>query len=78
MKTATQIAGIPSELAVALEGDSRAGASFRSMPPSHRAEYCRYVGEAKKTETRQRRATHALEMIHTWARDRVATAGAGK
>ena len=78
MKTATQIAGIPSELAVALEGDPRAGAAFCGMPPSHRAEYCRYVGEAKKTETRQRRATHALEMIHTWAHDRAARTGTGK
>ena len=78
MKTATQIAGIPSELVVALEGDPRAGATFRNMPPSHRAEYCRYVGEAKKPETRQRRAVHSLEMIHAWAHDRAAPTRAGK
>ena len=33
------------------------------MAFSHRREYARWVGEAKKAETRQRRAAEAVTMI---------------
>jgi uncharacterized protein YdeI (YjbR/CyaY-like superfamily) len=54
---------IPIELAEALRKDKAAKAKFDAMPPSHRREYAGYVAEAKKAETRQRRAAKAAQMI---------------
>ena len=36
---------------------------FAALPPSHRHEYLRWIGEAKRAETRRRRATKAAEMM---------------
>ena len=54
---------IPPELLVAFERDSAAKAAFDAMAFTHRKEYVRWVGEAKKEETRERRAAKALEML---------------
>jgi uncharacterized protein YdeI (YjbR/CyaY-like superfamily) len=54
---------IPSELQVALDGDPVARSKFESMTHSHRREYASWVGEAKKEETRLRRASRAIDMI---------------
>jgi uncharacterized protein YdeI (YjbR/CyaY-like superfamily) len=50
-------ADIPPELTAALAGHPAAGAAFSELPPSHRREYAQWVGEAKRAETRVRRAT---------------------
>jgi len=47
---------IPPELTSALAAHPAAQAAFASLPPSHRREYAQWVGEAKRTDTRQRRA----------------------
>ena len=36
---------------------------FAALPPSHRNEYLRWIGEAKRAETRRRRAVKAAEMM---------------
>nr|WP_278700511.1 YdeI/OmpD-associated family protein [Actinomyces oris] len=36
---------------------------FEALPPSHRNEYLRWIGEAKRAETRRRRAVKAAEMM---------------
>ena len=54
---------VPGALAAALAGDPDARASFEGMAFTHRKEYARWVAEAKKEETRQRRVQQALEMI---------------
>ena len=54
---------IPPELQVALDGDLDARSKFESMAHSHRREYAGWVGEAKKEETRLRRASRAIDMI---------------
>lgn len=36
---------------------------FKALPPSHRNEYLRWIGEAKRAETRRRRAAKAAEMM---------------
>jgi hypothetical protein len=54
---------IPQELLVAFERDSAARAGFDKLAFTHRKEYARWVGEAKKEETRERRAAKALEML---------------
>ena len=54
---------IPEALAAAMAADPHARASFESMAPTHRKEYARWIAEAKREETRQRRVHQALEMI---------------
>ena len=54
---------MPEALAAALAADPQAAASFERMAFTHRKEYARWIAEAKRAETRQRRATQAVEMI---------------
>lgn len=54
---------VPPALAAALEGDDAAKASFDGLAYSHRKEYARWIAEAKKHETRERRVAQALEML---------------
>jgi hypothetical protein len=54
---------VPAELAAALATDPQARASYERMAFTHRKEYARWIAEAKKEETRQRRVGQALEMI---------------
>lgn len=54
---------LPDELRAALEADPGLRTTFEAMAYSHRKEYARWVGEAKRPETRERRLAQALEMI---------------
>jgi uncharacterized protein YdeI (YjbR/CyaY-like superfamily) len=54
---------VPAALAAALASDPQAKASFERMAFTHRKEYARWIAEAKKDETRQRRVEQALVMI---------------
>jgi len=56
---------VPPELAEALAGDPAASATFDAFPPGCRREYCEWIGEAKRPETRARRAAEAV----AWMRD---------
>ncbi|WP_314158892.1 YdeI/OmpD-associated family protein [Actinomyces oris] len=55
--------GIPAELSEALRVNETAERIFAALPPSHRNEYMRWIGEAKRAETRRRRAAKAVEMM---------------
>jgi hypothetical protein len=54
---------VPEPLAAALAADPQARAAFESMAFTHRKEYARWITEAKREETRQRRVQQAVEMI---------------
>ena len=54
---------IPAELSEVLSENEAAGRIFGALPPSHRNEYMRWIGEAKRAEARRRRATKAAEMM---------------
>jgi hypothetical protein len=54
---------VPEALASALAGDSAASAAFDALAYTHRKEYARWVEEAKRDETRQRRVAQALQML---------------
>ena len=54
---------IPPELLAAFERDSAAKAAFDKLAFTHRKEYARWIAEAKKEETRERRAAKALVML---------------
>lgn len=54
---------MPAELNVALAKNRKAKAAFDAFPPSHRREYVEWIAEAKREETRTKRAAQAVEWI---------------
>jgi hypothetical protein len=55
---------VPEELVAALTcAEPEVRARFDALAFSHRREYAQWVGEAKRPETRERRAEEAVEMI---------------
>jgi hypothetical protein len=54
---------VPEDLTTALAGDAEAKAAYEGLAYTHRKEFARWVGEAKKAETRERRAAQATEML---------------
>jgi hypothetical protein len=54
---------VPDELASALAGDPAAMAAFEALAFTHRKEYARWIDEAKREDTRDRRVTQALQML---------------
>jgi hypothetical protein len=54
---------VPPALAGALEGDPQAKAAFDGLSYTHRNEYARWVAEAKRDETRERRVEKAVAML---------------
>ncbi len=60
---AARVVEAPAELADALAGDVQASTAYERLAYTHRKEYARWVGEAKKRDTRLRRAAHAVGML---------------
>ncbi|WP_305787198.1 YdeI/OmpD-associated family protein [Symbioplanes lichenis] len=55
---------VPEELATALAADAGARAAFDALAFSHRKEFARWVGEAKREATRAQRVARTVEMLH--------------
>ena len=55
----------PEEFAKALADDPVARAAFDGLAYTHRKEYARWIEEAKREHTRQRRVTQAIEILRT-------------
>jgi uncharacterized protein YdeI (YjbR/CyaY-like superfamily) len=62
-KSAPKPVVVPSELRAALSRNAEAKAHFAKMSPSHQREYCEWIAEAKKPETKERRVLKAVEQI---------------
>ena len=56
---------VPPELAEALAGDAAAYATFHAFPPGSRREYCDWVADAKRPETKAKRVADAV----AWMRE---------
>lgn len=54
---------VPPALAEALAADAEAAKRYAALAFSHRKEYARWVAEAKREETRDRRVAQAIEML---------------
>jgi hypothetical protein len=63
LDTAPREVDKPAALARGLAADPAAKAAFDGLAFTHRREYARWVGGAKRRETRERRLTQALEML---------------
>jgi len=54
---------VPASLAAALKRNKAAATQFAAMPPGCKREYCEWIAEAKRDETRIKRVTTAVEWI---------------
>jgi hypothetical protein len=54
---------VPEALATALAGDANARAAYEKLSYTHRKEYARWIAEAKRDETRERRIAKAIEQL---------------
>jgi len=63
LDTAPREVEVPAALAAALAEDPTAKTAYDALAFTHRKEFARWVAEAKKEETRDRRVVQALEMI---------------
>jgi hypothetical protein len=63
LDTAPREVEVPPALADALAGDDAARAAYDGLAYTHRKEYARWIAEAKRDETRDRRVAKALEML---------------
>jgi hypothetical protein len=59
---------VPPELAAVLERDRDAGHAFERLSYTHRREYARWIAEAKRPETKQRRVAQAAELLRSGVR----------
>ena len=54
---------VPEPLASALAADAEARAAFEALAYTHRKEFARWVADAKRDDTRDRRVGRTLEML---------------
>jgi len=59
---------VPPELAHALAGAPDVAQTYAGLSYTHRKEYARWVGEAKKEDTRKARAARAVKMLEEGVR----------
>lgn len=62
-KVAKPEATVPEALAGALKKNKSAAKQFEAMSPSCRREYCDWIADAKREETRDKRVAQAIEWI---------------
>ena len=63
LDTAPREVEVPEALATALAADPEANAAFERLSYTHRKEHARWIDDAKREETRQRRVAQALERL---------------
>jgi hypothetical protein len=63
LDTAPREVEVPPALAEALAGEPVAGAAYENLAYTHRKELARWIAEAKREETRERRVAQALVML---------------
>ena len=68
LDSAAREVDLPGALAEALARDAAAKAAFEALAFTHRKEYARWIAEAKREETRDRRVAKALDMLRAGER----------
>jgi len=59
---------VPRELAALLARDREAARAFDALSFTHRREYARWIAEAKRADTKERRVARAAEMLRAGVR----------
>jgi Bacteriocin-protection, YdeI or OmpD-Associated/Domain of unknown function (DUF1905) len=67
LDTAPRPVDLPDELQAVLNADPEVAARYAALPPAHRRAWATYVAEARRPETRARRARKAPEGIRARA-----------
>ncbi|MEQ1901816.1 MAG: YdeI/OmpD-associated family protein [Devosia sp.] len=57
------LASFATDVMEALRADPAALSRFEGLPPSHKAEYLKWIDEAKRDETRRRRIAGMIEKL---------------
>lgn len=60
LETGEREIDVPDDLRAALDADAEAAKGFEGLAPSHRKEWARWVAEAKRPETREKRLAETL------------------
>jgi hypothetical protein len=68
LDTAPRVVHVPEALAAALDRDPAAAAAFNALAYTRRKECARWIEEAKREDTRQRRVERALETLRAGER----------
>lgn len=55
---------VPPQLAAALRSDEAARVAFDALAYTHRKEFSRWIADAKREETRDRRVAQTIDMLH--------------
>ena len=63
LDTAAREVDVPEALTSALARDPIASAAFDGLAYTHRKEYARWIAEAKRDETREKRIAQAMQML---------------
>lgn len=63
LDTAPRVVNLPDDVAAMVEANPAAAATWEKLAPSHRREYARWIEEAKRPETRQRRAEETVRKL---------------
>jgi len=54
---------LASDIGEALRSNTAALSAFEGLPPSHKAEYLKWIDEAKRDETRKRRIAGMIDRL---------------
>ena len=63
LDTEQRVVELPDELRDALDADGKAQCAFDALSYSHKKEYADYISEAKRPQTRERRAARSVQML---------------
>ena len=63
LDTAPRVVNLPDDVAAMVDANPAAAATWEKLAPSHRREYARWIEEAKRPETRQRRAEETVRKL---------------
>ena len=64
---------VPASLAAALKKNKAAAAQFAALPPGCKREYCEWIAEAKRDDTRDKRVATAVDFWTPYEMDPAAT-----
>ena len=78
LDTAPRTVEVPAELELAFTEAADARAAYDGLSFTHRKEYARWVGEAKRVETRRLRAERAVAMLRDGIRTPAAAASSAR
>lgn len=70
LDSAPRVIEVPTELKKAFKAEKEAKAFFEKLAYSHQREYVSWINEAKKEETRARRAAQVVELLKKGKKER--------